>query len=139
MTDRDAQDILDLLDAIERDEVMLTVVGGVAPQDVYAGSVDYLISNGGRLSIFNDCNEWDYIERVTLPDGRVFHYDSIADHGDEVEDDAEVGDPPRPSVRAYVPLPEVQWRCYGIPGYRRAHEGTWPRMYPPEVIVAQGL
>jgi hypothetical protein len=42
------------------------------PQDVYAGNVSYLGSNGWRILVFNDANEWDYIDSITTRATRSF-------------------------------------------------------------------
>jgi hypothetical protein len=70
------------------------------PQDVYAGDVSYVCSNGWSLTIFNDANELDYIDRVSSPDGRVASFDEL---------ELTEGD--------WTPSEAVAWRCFGIPGY----------------------
>jgi hypothetical protein len=47
------------------------------PQDIYAGNVTYTASNGWRITIFNDCNEWDYVDKAITADGRSVDFDSI--------------------------------------------------------------
>jgi hypothetical protein len=73
------------------------------PQDIYAGNVSYTASNGWCITIFNDCNDWDYVDRVTTADGRSVDFDAIDDH--------------MPVARQYMPADDVAWRRYGIPGY----------------------
>jgi hypothetical protein len=60
--------IRDFLRAIERGDV--TLRPEVDPQEVYAGTVAYQASNGWRIAVFNDANEWDYIEQIVAADGR---------------------------------------------------------------------
>ena len=74
------------------------------PQDVYAGNVTYIASNGWRIVIFNDANERDYIDSITTSDGRIFDLDAL---------DA------MPTVDTYEPSEEIPWTRYGIPGYCR--------------------
>lgn len=74
------------------------------PQDVYAGKVRYIASNGWRIVVFNDANDWDYIESITTSEGRTFDFDTL----DEM-----------PAVETYEPSPEIAWTRYGIPGYCR--------------------
>lgn len=90
------------LKAIEDGTVSLTPEQ--EPQEVYAGNVSYLASNGWRIVIFNDANEWDYIGSITTSDGRVFGCDAL---------DA------LPAVDMYEPSGEIAWTRYGIPGYCR--------------------
>jgi hypothetical protein len=94
--------IREFLRAIEHGEVTLTPEE--EPQEVYAGIVRYRASNGWRIEIFNDANEWDYIEEIMAADGRS------ADFADSDT---------LPVMADYEPSDEVAWRCYGIPGYRR--------------------
>ena len=44
-------------------------------QDVYAGNVEYETSDGWRLVFFNDCNDLDYLDSCTAPDGRTADFD----------------------------------------------------------------
>jgi hypothetical protein len=94
--------ILDLLRSIERGAVVLTALD--EPQRIYAGIVAYAADNGWRLAIYNDCNEWDYIDWVEAPDGRRVEYEGI---------DA------TPELRAYEPSEAVAWSRYGLPGHSR--------------------
>lgn len=73
------------------------------PQDTYAGNVPYVASNGWRITIFNDCNDWDYVDRVETPDGRRLDFDAIDNY--------------MPAAREYMPSDELAWLRYGIPGY----------------------
>ena len=65
----------ELLAAIEAGTVHLTPIG--EPQRIYAGIVEYVINNGWRLAVFNDCNEWDYLEWIETPDGRRVDFDQL--------------------------------------------------------------
>ena len=90
------------LKAIEDGSVSLTPEQ--EPQEVYAGNVNYIASNGWRIVIYNDANEWDYIDLITTSDGRIFKLDAL---------DA------MPTVDTYEPSEEIAWTRYGIPGYCR--------------------
>ena|ERR1700677_1552785 len=94
-------EILAFLKSVEEGPVTLTPSG--EPQDIYAGHVEYTASNGWVVTIFNDCNEWDYIEHLRTPDGRECCYDQINDF--------------MPQVDAYSPSEEVAWERWRIPGY----------------------
>jgi len=63
------------------------------PQDIYAGNVTYTATNGWRITIFNDCNEWDYVDKAITADGRSVDFDSI-------ENDM-------PIAREYMPANEI--------------------------------
>ncbi|HKD82575.1 MAG TPA: hypothetical protein VKH81_22990 [Candidatus Angelobacter sp.] len=97
-------ELLEFLKAIEEGTIPLQPEGCI-PQDIYAGNVPYMASNGWRITIFNDCNEWDYVEHVITPDGRSLSFD-------EIDDLMSV-------AREYTPDVEVAWSRYGIPGYMR--------------------
>jgi hypothetical protein len=82
------------------------------PQDVYAGNVSYTASNGWGITVFNDCNEWDYVDRVQTPEGLILDFDAIES---------------MPRAGVYEPSADAAWSRYGIPGYctfRCKHCGT---------------
>ena len=98
------EELLEFLKAIEEGTVHLQPEECI-PQDIYAGDVPYTASNGWRITIFNDCNEWDYVEGVITADGRSLDFDSIDAH--------------MPTAREYTPDDQIAWEKYGIPGYCR--------------------
>ena len=74
------------------------------PQDVYAGVVAYTASNELSIAVFNDANEWDYLEWMQAPDGRCVRHDDF----------------PVMFTLANHELPaNVAWKRYGIPGYMK--------------------
>ena len=94
------QELAAFLKAIEDGSVFLRPEH--QPQDVYAGNVGYVASNGWRIVVYNDANEWDYIGSITTVDGRIF-----SDHElDQI-----------PAVAEYQPSEEIAWSKYGIPGH----------------------
>jgi len=93
-------ELLQFLKAIEDGSVVLQADDD--PQGVYAGNVSYAASNGWRMTVFNDCNEWDYVDRVQTADGRSLDFDAIES---------------MPLAGAYDPSTEVAWSRYEIPGY----------------------
>lgn len=95
-------ELIQFLKAVEDGSVSLTPEQ--EPQDVYAGNVSYIASNGWRIVVYNDANEWDYIDSITTSDGRIFDYDAL----DEMA-----------AVDTYEPSTEIAWTRYGIPGYCR--------------------
>lgn len=95
-------DLLEFLKAIESGDITLKPEDD--PQDVYAGRIRYTASNGWRMVVFNDANEWDYIEAVEAPDGRALDFCGI----DTMS-----------TARCYEPSGDASWTRYGIPGYRR--------------------
>ena len=70
------------------------------PQEIYAGNVVYRASNGWTVVVFNDANEYDYIDSVVAADGREIDFDQI-----ELTD------------LEWVPDDALAWKCFGIPGY----------------------
>lgn len=94
------QEVAGFLRAIEDGSVSLRPEH--EPQDVYAGNVKYVASNGWGIIVFNDANEWDYIDSITTADGRRFSYDELEQMS---------------AVAEYQPSEEIAWRRYGIPGY----------------------
>jgi hypothetical protein len=96
------QEVWEFLQAIERGEITLTPEE--EPQEVYAGTVHYQASNGWRLAVFNDANEWDYLEEIVTADGRSLDYGDLD---------------PFPRLDNYEPSDEISWSRYRIPGYCR--------------------
>lgn len=45
------------------------------PVEVYAGNVEYRLTNGWTVVVFNDCGEWDYIDSMISPDGDKLDYE----------------------------------------------------------------
>lgn len=105
----DEAEVWKLLGDIEVGTVTLTSLG--EPQNGN-GPVWYEASNGWELRIFNDANEWDYLEDVRSPDGRVTLHADISVH--------------MPRVASYRPSAEVAWARYGIPGHMKRREEVWP-------------
>lgn len=77
--DIDAE-LIAILEAADRGELTIeygTWVDGVWAargatgvwERVYAGNVMFVLGNGWKVIVFNDCDEWDYIEDMLAPDG----------------------------------------------------------------------
>ncbi len=112
-------EIFAVLYAIERGEIALEPIDD--PREIFAGDVRYRASNGWTLTVFNDCNEWDYLDSVTLPDGRSLNtYDALESwidaHPPRLGDN--YGDEPYRALANYSPPAEVSRRIYRI--------GDWP-------------
>ncbi len=69
------QELLKFLMQVEAGSVLLTPT--IETQGVYAGNVEYIADNGWRIVIFNDADEWDYIDNVTAADGRTADFEKI--------------------------------------------------------------
>jgi hypothetical protein len=95
-----AFELLAFYDAIVARTVEL--VADEDPQRVYAGNVVYRGSNGWVLTIFNDCNEYDYVDEVLTPDGRTIDYDEL-----------------ELTAVDWSPDDATAWKALGIPGYCR--------------------
>lgn len=94
------QEVLDFLNGIDSGSVVL--YASKEPQFVFSGTVAYKASNGWEIEIFNDANEWDYIERITTPNGISLSYSDIQTHF--------------PIVAKYRPTELIAWKRYRIPG-----------------------
>lgn len=97
------EEIFVFLHAIESGAIVLKP--RQEPQYVYAGIVVYDASNGWVIAVFNDANEWDYIEWISASDGRRVDFFDMEEQDRDLEN--------------YVPTNEIAWRHYGIPGYRQ--------------------
>ncbi len=92
------RELLDFYGAIESGAVQLRALED--PQSVYAGNVTYQATNGWTLVVFNDANEYDYVDEVRSADGRVTDFDGLEG-----------------TAADWCPDDETAWRCLGIPGY----------------------
>lgn len=96
------EEIRQFLGAIE--DGLVTITPTAEPQDIDAGDVAYRASNGRRIVVFNDGNEWDYIDSIESDDDRRATFDDIDRRRDLAD---------------YQPSGEVAWSRYRIPGYCR--------------------
>lgn len=77
MSDADTRDATDLANATRALAFLDTVDSGGATlgppdrdwHDTVCGDITWPVTGGGSVVVFNDGNDWDYIDRVTLPDG----------------------------------------------------------------------
>lgn len=105
MPDISDAEIWEFLRAIESGSVVLTPNGDREPQEIYTANVAYSASNGWRIVVFNDANEWDYIDEIVTADGRRIVHDEIADSF--------------PDIDNYEPSEGISWSRYRIPGHMR--------------------
>lgn len=87
-------EILDVMHALERGDVTIPQSEKDAAQGQYCGIAVFHLSNGWEVAIFDDCDEWDYIEWVKTPDGREVDFDVIWDQMPTLRDYA----PPRDDI-----------------------------------------
>jgi hypothetical protein len=87
--------------AVEAGDITLSFQGE-DPQEIYSGVVSYRASNGWRIDVFNDCNEFDYIDRVVDDRNRQLEFDDIE------------------TTRLDWNPPELTaWKCFGLPGHHK--------------------
>lgn len=79
-------EILAVLRAIERREVTFPASEIEAAGDWFSGDFTFHASNGWELTVFDDCDEWDYLDSVRAPDGREVDFDQIWNHMPRVRD-----------------------------------------------------
>ena len=111
------EEILELLEAIEREDISIEAI---EPR-YRSGSVRYRTSHGWEIHVFDDADEWDYVELVISPDGRVTPFSEIMRT--------------MPSVEGYRPSDECARTIYGIPWTRgltgrEAREDHAPEHHP---------
>lgn len=87
-------EILDVMRALERGEITIPQAEKDAAQGQYCGIAVFHLSNGWEVAIFDDCDEWDYIEWIKTPDGREVDFDTIWDTMPTLRDYA----PPRDDI-----------------------------------------
>jgi hypothetical protein len=66
------QEVVGLLQSVLMNTVPVVAVDA-SWDDVYAGNFRCIV-NGHTLTIFNDCDEFDYVDRVEMADGRTADY-----------------------------------------------------------------
>ena len=71
------QEVADVLKAAVAGEIPVRLVN---PEQtwhvVYAGNMDFMLGDW-RITIFNDCDELDYIDSVKAPDGREAEFEDL--------------------------------------------------------------
>jgi hypothetical protein len=63
-----------LLKAIDDGSVTVSA-DGETWKETYAGDVKFTTSNGWKITVFNDCDSWDYIDSIRSPEGEVIDFD----------------------------------------------------------------
>lgn len=104
-------EVLGLLEAVERKEVVLTAdaepqASVVAIYDVHGAPYD-----AWRVAVFNDCGVWDYLEWVETPDERQWAFPRR-------------DFTPNPAAD-YTPPRGQWWSRWGIPGYLTHRIEPW--------------
>ena len=67
------EEVAELFRRVIRRELKMVCIGA-SWKDIYAGNVRVRIGGYDQV-IFNDCDELDYVDRVTAPDGREGDFD----------------------------------------------------------------
>ncbi len=65
--------------SIESGEIRLTPTSD--PKQTYNGIVHYQASNGWHLSVFVDCDDWDYVETIITDDGETLDFNALDQMG----------------------------------------------------------
>lgn len=86
---------------IEEGRATVELVAG----DILLGHVEYLSSNGWRVKVFSDGDDWDYIESLVPPSGERFALwpDKEAEDCDEMR-----------RLRSYRPPEDQLGRLWGF-------------------------
>ena len=67
------------------DGVIVLTPESESAADIYAGNVAYVGSDGSRAVVFNDCNDWDYLDSITFADGSHFDFDDLPAYNPSIE------------------------------------------------------
>lgn len=81
MTPISAEEVAVLLRRVAAGEVEVRAIGQ-SWDDTYAGNVTFLLSTGDTVVVFNDCDGLDYVDSVTLADGRTGEFLMGDEHDD---------------------------------------------------------
>lgn len=109
-------EVADLLRQIEQGTVGVRYAEGTTVRMGFLDDPVYETSNGWRLEVFVDVHCWDYVHRITTPDGRKANFDIIRGC--------------LPALYRYAPNAETQWRIWGIPDERFDHGRAWKGWQP---------
>lgn len=101
-------EIKEFLQQIERGDVILTRVTTHSFAS-YCGNILYTASNGWTIVVFNDCDEWDYIDRVIDTEGNVVTFHDLERDFDNLPEAERGGHP-----HEYEASDEVTKTRYGI-------------------------
>ena len=69
-----ATEVAEMLRAVARDELKVQVVNQTW-NEAESGNVQFKVADWA-IWVFNDCGDFDYIDRVIAPDGRVGEFDN---------------------------------------------------------------
>jgi hypothetical protein len=47
-------------------------------REIFAGNVEFRLESGWTIDVFNDCNDWDYIDTVIAPEGTRWSFDELS-------------------------------------------------------------
>jgi len=81
MTDDDELRLLNVLTSLHTGN--LTAAMSVESQSdvddwgAFCGDLTYALSNGWTITIFDDCNSFDYIDNVVTAQGQIFDFDDL--------------------------------------------------------------
>ena len=98
-------EIWTFLRQVELGDITLSPEGAREPQTIIAGNVSYTASNGWNIVVFNDANEWDYIDEISTSDGRRITFAEVEEF--------------YPELARYQPTEQISWLRYRIPGHLR--------------------
>lgn len=71
------------------------------PLLIHIGDISYKASNNWSITVFNDADEWDYIDNIVTGNGHRIDFDEI--------------EKLYPNVAEYKPTKDVAWLRYRIP------------------------
>ncbi|WP_408888285.1 hypothetical protein VZQ01_16480 [Myxococcus faecalis] len=101
-------EVLAVLYALEKEEVTIPTAQRLRAEEAPSGGVPFVCSNGWCFVIFSDAFEWDYILRVTAPDGRWLEFADMM---------GEPGQPsPMPRLADYRPPAQIGLDVWGLLG-----------------------
>jgi hypothetical protein len=67
-------ELLEVCRAVDLRKIPITQEQREDAEAVYAGNAEYVLPNGWTLWVFNDCDEWDYLDSARAPDGWAVQY-----------------------------------------------------------------
>lgn len=68
-------EVMDVFKRVANKEIIPFIKPGTHNwEETFCGNVSFIVA-GWEIVIFNDCDDWDYVDSVVSPDGRTGEYE----------------------------------------------------------------
>ena len=77
MTDDDEARLLDVLEDIHAGKLSVVAMDEIPEDASFCGDLVYEVSSIWKITVFNDCNSFDYIDNAVTPGGFLWDFDDL--------------------------------------------------------------